>query len=719
MVSTLNASHLKKFIYVLFCLTTLLFSLPTHADLNDQNSIRVELIHQVKTIQPGTPFWVAVVVDMDSGWHSYWKNSGDTGAPINVTWDLPKDFSIDALQWPTPTRFETEELITYGYEDKVILLAKVTPPHQMRGDTATLKANVRWVACSGEECRPGSAESSVELAIRPEQPEKHQEHSSVIQTALDKLPTIAHELSAIQVGDCIEIPLPSHLKPHAAYFCPEENGLIDHTHPVKIVQNENGHAVRIKGNPSTVLKGILVLKTPKATHALDVAIPAPTSNEIALANPLIDTSLNETSESSLPAFWIAFGLAFIGGMILNLMPCVLPVVSFKIMSFMKMAGQSRSATFKHGLAYTFGVLASFWLLAGALLILQAYGNSVGWGFQLQNPGFISVLVAIIFVFGLSLLGVFEMGTSLTSMAGKAQGSAKEGLTSSMLSGVLATIVATPCTGPFLGSAVGIATTLPAPLALLVFSSLALGMAFPYLLLSAFPSLLRFMPKPGNWMITFKEITGFFMMATVIWLIWVFNSQTSSVALMIMLIALFLFAIGSWIFGKWGTPVKTKKVRWIGYASALCFFVLGGYALVEANTLQPMALEETAQLSSESWEKFTPSRVEELRAEGIPVFVDFTAKWCITCQLNHTVLVSEEVEKQFNDRGVIRMKADWTSHDDVITAELRKFGRNSVPLYVYYPADPNAAPIILPQMLTASAVISTMNQTDEVIAEFHD
>ena len=222
------------------------------------------------------------------------------------------------------------------------------------------------------------------------------------------------------------------------------------------------------------------------------------------------------------------------------------------------------------------------------------------------------------------------------------------------------------------------------------------------------------------MITFKEITGFFMMATVLWLVWVFNAQTNSISLMIMLAALLLFAIGSWIFGKWGTPVKSKKIRRIGYVATAFFFLLGGLALVEANSTTVLALEEVADAgTAQSWEKFAPTRIDELRAQGTPVFVEFTAKWCLTCQLNHAVLVSSDVEAHFNDNGIVRMKADWTSHDEVITAELRKFGRNSVPLYVYYPADPKAAPVILPQLLTASNVIDTLNATDEMIAENHD
>lgn len=704
----------QRNLYLLLTLLTLFFSPLSSFEPHSTSPVTIELIHQEKTIQPGHPFWVAINVNMEGDWNSYWKNPGDTGAPINVTWDLPPGYSIDAMKWPAPTRYSENDLITYGYENSVVLLAQITPPHQVLGDTATLKAHVRWVACSGEECQPGSADASVELPIRPEQPEKHATHHKAIQQAISQLPEKLEDASLTVNTDSIEIHLPPNLKPTTASFCPENNEMIDARQDASLNQKEGHFAVVLKRGTGTELKGILVLSDGSKTSTFEISLPIQDPNEISMADPLNPSFDLETTESQFSTFWVAFGLAFIGGMILNLMPCVLPVVSFKIMSFMKMAGQSRSETFKHGLAYTFGVLTSFWLLASVLLVLQAYGNSVGWGFQLQNPGFISILVAIIFTFGLSLLGVFEMGTSLTSFAGKAQGKAKEGLTSSMMSGVLATIVATPCTGPFLGTAVGIATTLAAPLALLVFTSLALGMAFPYLLLSAYPTLLKFMPKPGNWMVTFKEITGFFMMATVLWLIWVFNSQTNSIALMLMLSALLLFAIGSWVFGKWGTPVKTKKVRLIGYAAAALFFVLGGYALVQANTTNVVVSEEIAQ--TESWEKFHPSRVDELRAQGTPVFVDFTAKWCLTCQLNHTVLVSDDVEGLFNDRGIVRMKADWTSHDDMITAELRKFGRNSVPLYVYYPADPTAAPVILPQMLTASSVISTINTSDEVIAE---
>lgn len=711
----------KRFIHLAFVIMICLYGSHAFASsLNNDTPVTIELLHQEKTIQPGHPFWVAINVNMQDEWYTYWKNPGDAGAPIRINWELPEGYSVEAVKWPTPTRYVDGDLVTYGYEDKVILLALITPPNKIQGNDAHIAANVRWVACSGEECQPGSADAEVTLAVRPEQPEKHIDHHNTIQQAIAVLPEKTDEITAIVKGDFVEVLLPKNTQAESAYFCPESAEMIDDFHEATIEKRGDRLAVVMKQDSATELNGILVLQDHGKTTAYELSVQIDNSNEISMADPLANTSVKTVENSSETGFWLAFGLAFIGGAILNLMPCVLPIVSLKIMSFMKMAGQGRAATFKHGLAYTFGVLASFWLLASVLLVLQAYGNSVGWGFQLQNPGFVSILIAIIFTFGLSLLGVFEMGTSLTSLAGKAQGVAKEGLSSSMMSGVLATIVATPCTGPFLGTAVGIATTLPAALSLLVFTSLALGMASPYLLISAFPSLLRFMPKPGNWMITFKEITGFFMMATVLWLIWVFNSQTSDLALMIMLAALFLFAIGSWVFGKWGTPVKTKKVRWIGYAATILFFALGGYALVQANSLGTIQTEEVVQADSKgSWEKFTPARVNELRAQGKPVFVDFTAKWCLTCQLNHTVLVSSDVEAHFDTHGVVRMKADWTSNDDMITEELRKFGRNSVPLYVYYPADLNAAPVILPQMLTASTVIATINSTDDSIAENHD
>jgi thiol:disulfide interchange protein len=408
-------------------------------------------------------------------------------------------------------------------------------------------------------------------------------------------------------------------------------------------------------------------------------------------------------------FGLALGLAFLGGLILNLMPCVLPVISFKILSFVKMSRQNRSLIFKHGLAFSFGVILSFWVLAGFILWLRSYGHVVGWGFQLQDPLFVAILASVIFLFSLSLFSLFEMGAGIASKAGSAHNKG-EGLISSFFSGVLATTIATPCTGPFLGTAVGFAVTLSAPLALLIFTSLGLGMAMPYLLIGAFPSLIRFLPKPGNWMITFKEILGFVMLATVLWLVWVFVAQTSGMALFLLLVGFLLLSIGGWVYGKWGSPIRKRTTRIISMCIALVFLGLGGYTIyhasrdqtfVEAHDNHEIAMVDT-HAEPVTWLRFSPERLQNLIDMGIPVFVDFTAKWCLICQANHFALTTPEVDNTFSDNGIVRMKADWTKNDPVITEELRKFGRNGVPLYVIY--SPNGETTILPQVLTTDIVL---------------
>ncbi len=401
-------------------------------------------------------------------------------------------------------------------------------------------------------------------------------------------------------------------------------------------------------------------------------------------------------------------------MILNLMPCVLPVMSFKVMSFVKMARQSRSLTLKHGLMFAFGVILSFWVLASAMLMLRAYGQAVGWGFQLQEPLFVVILASLLFIFSLSLFGVFEWGMVFASWAGQTEAEKvpkAEGYTGSFLIGILATAVATPCTGPFLGSAVGFAVTLPVFQALLIFTTLGLGMCFPYLLLAAFPSCLRFLPKPGAWMETFKQLMGFGLLATVLWLLWVFSAQTDTFSLICLLTGFLFFSIGCWIYGRGCSPVSSREDARAGFC--FCVLVCGGgmpcYFISASCMVQKAKLCQNGDLW-EGWEKFSPERVAQLRSEGKPVLIDFTAKWCLICQANHLVLSSDEVEKSLADAGVVRLKADWTKNDPVITQALSKFGRNSVPLYVLYGPDDIKSRSFCRRclLLMLSRIISTSN-----------
>lgn len=683
-----------------------------------------QLIAETETIEPGHPFWVGIHLQLDDGWHAYWKNPGDGGMAPTIVWDLPKDFHIDKLQWPTPRRFDLGGAIGFGYEKELLLLAKVTPPAELPREVE-LGAKVKWVVCDDASCLPGGTTLSLRLPINHAKARSNAKHATLFSETRKKIPQPHEALSASRQNNLILLTFEHPHSIESAQFFPEKAECIDHTaEPMLLPSKEHDgryHVVLKEAEGADAeapLRGILVLKHTNGLEAYAVNIPVAleSSDEIAL---LLSTNNAPTSQNALPSpeshafqggLLLAVGLAFLGGLILNLMPCVFPVISIKMLSFMKLANQSRSLIFLHGATFAVGVVLSFWVLAGALLLLQAYGSSVGWGFQLQQPLFVALLAALFLVFALSLFGTFELGTGVAALAGKAQTAAKPtGLAASFFSGILATAVATPCTGPFLGTTVGFAVTLSTPLALLVFTSLALGMASPYLLIGAFPALLKYMPKPGNWMITFKEIMGFFMLATVIWLLWVFGALTGTNSLILLLGAFFFLALGCWVFGKWGTPMKSKRVRQASYAISATFFLLAALGLQQA-----LAWEETSPTVAESknpsnvWETFTPEKFAALRQQGTPVFIDFTAKWCLVCQANHMVLSTGKVNDKFASLGIVRMKADWTKHDPAITEELKKFERNSVPLYVFYASGENSAPVVLPQLLTPDAVLQALS-----------
>jgi thiol:disulfide interchange protein DsbD len=404
---------------------------------------------------------------------------------------------------------------------------------------------------------------------------------------------------------------------------------------------------------------------------------------------------------------VALLFAFLGGMILNLMPCVLPVLSLKILGMVKQAGETSRERLKHGALFTLGVVASFWVLAGIMILLQAGGEQLGWGFQLQSPSFVLVLSIFLFLFGLSMFGVFEIGTSLTGVGyGVAGGSS---YTSSLVSGVLATTVATPCTAPFMGSALGFTLGAPAYVAFLVFTFVGLGMAAPYLLLTTIPALLKFIPRPGAWMESMKQFMGFLLMATVLWLIWVLSLQTGADGVVILLAALLFVALGGWVFGRWGNIAKEKPTRRIAQVIALVA-IAGGlfFSLTNIKAKGPETAGVHRQGSIE-WLTYTPELVEGLKAEGRTVFLDFTAAWCLSCQVNEKVAFSsEEVQNEFARRGIATVRADWTTHDETITKALATFGRNSVPLYVLYA--PGKDPVLLPEIITPGIVLEALRNT---------
>lgn len=679
--------------------------------------VRSEMVSEETSVQEGRPFWVAVKLDLDEGWHAYWKNPGASGFSPSIEWNLPEGFKVSQNEWPTPERMEVHEGIVYGYHEKLTLLAKITPPEHLDEKAIDLHANVTWLVCSDSTCLPGKHDLSLTLPVSANVPAVNAAAASVFAHAREMQPVKNHPLRAHLKNETIELELSNHRQDFShAYFYPEEGGFIEDSKTLDVSSNDHQHkfSLPLQGESESsegLLKGVLVLHSDdQVVNAIHVEVPLKSASE---AVALSDGG----AYNYQGGFFLALICAFLGGMILNLMPCVLPVISLKIFSFVKMAGEKRWEIVKHGLLFTLGVLVSFWALAGTLIALRAYGQSIGWGFQLQDPLFVGLLVVILYVFGLSLFGMFEVGTMFSSWAGQKQNDATKhsgGAVAAFLSGVLATAVATPCTGPFLGPALGFAVTLSAPLSLLIFTSLALGMSFPYLLISAFPSLIKFLPKPGNWMIVFKEILGFFMVATALWLVWVFSGLTGIFALFYLLIGLFIVTVACWIYGKWGSPVSKRPVRVASSLIALAIAAGGLYFVVGAANSDPIPEEMIAMAENvhrerdiRDWIPFSPERLSELRRQGKPVLIDFTAKWCLSCQVNHVSLENKQVREKMAELGVVKMLADWTKSDPVITEALRKYGRSSVPLYLLF--GPEGEPEVLPQVLTPDTILKYLER----------
>ncbi len=692
----------RAFKYLRFLLPLLFLGLaPLHAaemgkseKIEQQGEpVTASLIAENKTVEAGKPFWVAVELKMQPGWDTYWYNPGDAGIPTKIDWHLPGGFHAGPIQWPYPEKISDGTMVGFGYTNAVTLLTEITPPANYTGEKIDIKADVSWLACK-ESCQPGSATLDLSLPVAP-QAEMNSDVATQFAAARAVVP---QKVDAPMTAKLKKGEIAINFKPPVSAadvekveFYPLQKDIIDYSAPQQMQIDRSGVTLNLKQGKEKAgeLSGVLVLSNKNSTDKLVYHV---------------DTKIREFASGHLSGVGVALVFAFVGGLILNVMPCVLPVIALKIFSFVKMAGESRRKIFKHGGVFTLGVIGSFWVLSGILLILRLFGHGVGWGFQLQEPLFVAAMVGVLFLLGLSLFGVFELGTSLISLGSKTQVKSSPYM-SSFMSGVLATLVATPCTGPLLGPALGFAMTLPPLLSMLIFTVMALGMASPYLLFSAFPNLVRFLPKPGNWMITFKQIMGFLMMATVTWLLWVFAAQTSHIALFVLMMGLVIAAVAAWIYGRFATPVKKRKTRAI--ATILTALLLASTGFATHHTIAAFPASTQKEQVAGKWEHYTPERVAALRAEGKPVFVDFTAKWCLICQANKVPLHNSE--KQFEAQHVVTMTADWTNKDPVISKELEKLGRTGVPVYVLYPADTSKPPLILPQTLNSKVIHDYLNK----------
>ncbi|WP_242529316.1 protein-disulfide reductase DsbD [Methylacidimicrobium sp. B4] len=665
--------------------------------------VEAVLLSETDSLSPGVPVLMAVRLRMEQGWHTYWRNPGDAGSATRIEWKLPEGFRAGPIQWPVPEVISVPPLTSYGYEGEAWLLVSVTPPASLPlGQTMALSAKVSWVECA-QSCIPGSADLVLVLPVvaAPGKIDASLRAAFLqARAALPQAPPKTVQATAWVERGKLHLELKSTEKKAAVLesprFLPVEEGLIVDSAPQTFRLKQFGILLEIpqpaKAKPlPRKLGGLLLAQSTewKGTRKIAWALEAePVSAPIGLRVLPVSKEL-----------WLILGFAFLGGLILNLMPCVFPVLSLKVLHLVDRGREEGGGSFAHGLAFLVGVVSSFLVLATILLALRAQGAELGWGFQLQSAPFVAFLVVLFFLVSLSLFGVFELGASFGRMGGVAD--RVRGLWGSFGSGVLATVVASPCTAPFMGVALGFALAQPMWVALLVFGALGLGVAAPVFLLCSFPVLMRLLPRPGRWMEDFKQLLGFPMMAAVIWLLWVYGKLRGIDGVGSLLLALIGVGFGAWLFGRYANPSRILPVRLVaGLVGVLVVGAAIGYLLRDASSRR----------AEEPWTPYSAARLNELRTEGVPVFLDFTASWCLTCKVNERIALNNpEVRKRFADRGVVWMVADWTNRDPAITQALSELGRSGVPTYALYGPDPQSEPKLLPELLTPRILLDELEK----------
>ncbi|GAB5499658.1 MAG: hypothetical protein PsegKO_19690 [Pseudohongiellaceae bacterium] len=691
------------------------------------HSIEVELLSETTAVVPGETTWLGLRLDPAEHWHTYWKMGGDSGEPTSLNeWQAPEGTQIGEIQWPAPhwLPFYDTDLVNFGYEQEVLLPVAVTVPADYSGETVELSTLAYWNVCD-QICIPGEQRLSLTLPVA-EMAELDAGNQALFASARAQLPETNHNIASLiaiageRVSLGFEADEPIFNNYSDAWFFPEQRRIIspgplrDVSLQGNLLQITHQQPRRMLDDPEVF--GVLVLADDQGNRrAFDFQNPATNANTTTIA-PLAaagsDAGSGPAGDGSLLLF-MAF--AALGGLILNLMPCVFPVLSIKALSFAKNAGESAQKQRLDGLAYTAGVLLTFVLLASVLIALRAGGEAVGWAFQFQQPWFLAFLVYLFFLMGLSLSGVFEIGTGLM---GAGSGLAtRKGYQGSFFTGVLATTVATPCTAPFMGPAIGFALTQSWLVAMLVFISLGLGMALPILLLSFAPALTRYLPKPGAWMETFKQVMAFPLYASALFFLWVLGNQVGVMGMTMVLGVCVLMAFAAWVYQRrfrLGNLLRSFSAVTAAAVLALAVYVtqtpfMQSAAAPALNAGGGAGNTGGAENAAAEFEAFSSARLDELRAAGRPVFVNMTADWCITCLANEqTTLRTDRVKQAMTDNGITYMKGDWTNEDPEISAVLDQFNRPSVPLYVLYPGDPSAEPQILPQILTPGIVAEAFN-----------
>jgi thiol:disulfide interchange protein DsbD len=690
---------------------------------------QVKLLLSADSARPGDPVIAGVDLKMDPAWHTYWKNAGDSGSPTKITWTLPAGVSAGETQWPLPHKLPPAEVTTYGYEDEVVLLAPLTLATNLPPGPLDIFAKVSWLECK-DTCIPASTVVAAKINVGSET--KPSAEAATLQQWQARLPK--SQGASVQAWweppvnndtRSLNLAWADQTMAQSPDFFPDAGDNFEvqsATEQVPALATEGPGAIHLRkivkkfagDSPwPREVSGVLVGGTGESRAGLQIKVPI--ASEASVASVAIPASRSTASNAELPApLWQMLLYAFLGGLILNLMPCVLPVIALKILGFVSEAGSSPRHVRVLGLVYALGVIASFLVLAGVVIGLQAAGHHPGWGMQFSSPVFVVCLATLVLLVAMNLFGVFEVTLGGGALDSASQLASRSGMGGAFFNGVLATTLATPCTAPFLAPALGFAFAQPGPVVALFFFTIGLGLAAPYLVLSWQPAWLKFLPKPGAWMQKFKVAMAFPMLATLVWL---YTIATSSYGKNVLWLGLFLVltALAAWVYGEF--VQRGRRHQTLATIIALLLF-LGGYGFAlekELDWRAPVMVSSGAGNLKESaqgiaWHPWSPEAVAAARAAGQPVLVDFTADWCLTCQANkYSSIEIPSVREKLKAINAVALIGDYTHTPDVITAELNRYHRAGVPLVLVYPKGPDAPAVILPAILTPGIVLSALDQ----------
>ncbi len=672
--------------------------------------VKAELLADTNAVVPGKSFTVGLLLRMAPGWHTYWKFSGDAGIPTELKWKLPPGWKAGEIQWPIPVKtIDPGDIQTYGYQDEVLLMQEITPPAKIDNSPVKLSADATWLVCE-KICIPGNASLQLEL---PKSTTSASANTKIFTRFRRLLPQNWPESKVAtanwtRTGSDLRLSLKSATLanyPRADFYpLPEGETVVGHPKLESRGANEVVFRVPIESASKDLssIQGLIVFG--QSLDGTDRAAWQTPKSAIASAN----------SAPSRGVFTFLF-FGFLGGIILNLMPCVLPVISLKIFGFIQQAGQSRQKILRSGIAFGAGIFAWFIGLALLLIALKAAGREITWGgFQFTNPYFVLALSVIVLVFALNLFGVFEISLPQGVTRGLLSSTSGQHEAGSFFQGLFATVLATPCTAPFLGTALGFAFAQSPAIILLMFVAIAAGMSAPYLLLCAQPAWLRFLPKAGPWMLHVKQFMGFLLLATLLFLLYVVGAQRGLEGAIWASCFLLVISIACWMKGAFVLPTASIAKRSVVLMLMLVLVVASGVYFIGGKFHSANIASVDSRLRGD-WQAFTPERLQAELEQGHSVFVDFTAAWCLTCKFNEAnVLENSAVREAFQRHAIVKLKADWTNGDPVITKLLQQFGRPGVPLYVLYPGKSDQ-PIVFPELLTKSMLLEKLETTSRAVA----